>query len=80
MGGVQAPDRDLTEVLPRHAGDTGQIPAAWPAGLPAAACPFLCRSAACRHAVTAAWVLVYVTLTMWAYVDARIVLLLWEWR
>ena len=79
IGRVNAPDRDLTEVIPRHASGTGPIPAI-PPSPPAGGCPVLRRPAAWRHALTAALILFWITLAMWAYALIRAGLLLWEWR
>jgi hypothetical protein len=64
------PDRDLTQIIPRHAGDTGEFPAVRPAS----------RSPAWRRVSAAALVLAWMTLLLWAYVLARAALLLWAWR
>jgi hypothetical protein len=63
-------DHTSTSPIPRHAGDTGQFPAARPAS----------RSPAWRRVSAVALVLAWVTLLLWAYVLARAALLLWAWR
>jgi hypothetical protein len=72
---VRPIDQTPTSVIPRHDSGTGQFPA-----VPPAACP-CARPGACRRAASdAAWVLAWVSLGIWAYVDVRIVMLLWAWR
>jgi hypothetical protein len=69
-------DQTPTTVIPRHDSDTGQFPAVPPPAACPCARPGACRRAACD----VAWVLAWVTLGIWAYVDVRAVMLLWAWR
>ena len=66
-------DQTPTAIIPRHASDTGPLPAV-------PACPRAGPGAAWRRVSAAALVLAWVTLALWAYVLARAALLLWAWR